>query len=399
MSFFKWSTTAASNATADGSINWSEGQAPSTLNDSARAMMAAAAKFRKDISGVTTAGTSTAFTIASNQVFDTLAHLDGNLITMIPHATSGAAPTLNVDGLGAKAINKSMGVAIATSALVLGTPYILLYVNATTEFILVGKTGVADLAANEVTTAKILDANVTYAKIQNVTNARLLGNNSGGAAAPSEIALGAGLAFSGASTLKLSTTTPTVQSFTSGTSLTYTTPAGATWLRVRVVGGGGGGSAGGAGGTTSFNSVTAIGGTAGTAHASSSPGQGGAGGTGGAGSATLRIAGTSGLGGTVGSSLGASTGGAGGNAPYFSGGGNGGNSGGAGSANTGGGGGAGGNGGSLGAEGGGGSGEYYELIIGAPAATYTYSVGAGGTAGSNGAAGAAGRIVVEEFYN
>lgn len=53
------------------------------------------------------------------------------------------------------------------------------------------------IASNAVITAKILDANVTYAKIQNVTNARLLGNNSGGAAAPSEIALGAGgsLAF------------------------------------------------------------------------------------------------------------------------------------------------------------------------------------------------------------
>jgi len=44
MSFWKWSRTAASNATADGSINWAEGQAPSTVNDSARAMMAAASK-------------------------------------------------------------------------------------------------------------------------------------------------------------------------------------------------------------------------------------------------------------------------------------------------------------------------------------------------------------------
>ena len=42
MSFWKWSRTAANNATADGSINWAEGQAPSTVNDSARAMMATA---------------------------------------------------------------------------------------------------------------------------------------------------------------------------------------------------------------------------------------------------------------------------------------------------------------------------------------------------------------------
>src|SRR5215813_6172728 len=46
MSFWKWSRTAANNATADGSINWAEGQAPSTVNDSARAMMAAASNER-----------------------------------------------------------------------------------------------------------------------------------------------------------------------------------------------------------------------------------------------------------------------------------------------------------------------------------------------------------------
>jgi hypothetical protein len=39
MSLWQWSTTPASNATA-GAINWAEGQAPSTVNDSARQMMA-----------------------------------------------------------------------------------------------------------------------------------------------------------------------------------------------------------------------------------------------------------------------------------------------------------------------------------------------------------------------
>ena len=73
MSFFKWSKTANNNANADGTINWAEGQAPSTVNDSARAMMAAAAKYRDDIAGVTTGGTATAYTVASNQAFDSLA--------------------------------------------------------------------------------------------------------------------------------------------------------------------------------------------------------------------------------------------------------------------------------------------------------------------------------------
>jgi hypothetical protein len=48
---YKWSRTAASNATADSSVNWAEGQAPSSVNDSARALMASAAGFRDDIAG------------------------------------------------------------------------------------------------------------------------------------------------------------------------------------------------------------------------------------------------------------------------------------------------------------------------------------------------------------
>src|SRR5215467_3713071 len=112
MSFWKWSRTAANNATADGSINWAEGQAPSTVNDSARAMMAAAAKYRDDIAGaIVTAGTSTAYAVTSYQVFDTLAHLDGAMIAFTPHTTSGATVTLNVDGLGAKPLRFGPGTA------------------------------------------------------------------------------------------------------------------------------------------------------------------------------------------------------------------------------------------------------------------------------------------------
>jgi hypothetical protein len=64
MTLYKWSQTASADATADSTINWAEGQAPSSVNDSARAMMAATAKYRDDIAGaIVTTGSSTAYAV------------------------------------------------------------------------------------------------------------------------------------------------------------------------------------------------------------------------------------------------------------------------------------------------------------------------------------------------
>ena len=67
--------------------------------------------------------------------------------------------------------------------------------DATTEIssgaIIVKDAGItnAKLATNAVTTAKITDSNVTKAKIENVANMKALGNVSGSAAAPAEVAI------------------------------------------------------------------------------------------------------------------------------------------------------------------------------------------------------------------
>jgi hypothetical protein len=47
----------------------------------------------------------------------------------------------------------------------------------------------AKIADSNVTTAKIADSNVTKAKIENLADYRVLGNVSGGAAAPAEVAI------------------------------------------------------------------------------------------------------------------------------------------------------------------------------------------------------------------
>lgn len=203
----------------------------------------------------------------------------------------------------------------------------------------------------------------------------------------------------------------TRQVLTSGTA--YTTPAGCTRLFIRMMGAGGGGQgasastlggAGGTGGDSSFNSIVAKGGPGGASFTSGTT-------THGSGSASLRILGGIGVAGSAYSNpnpVDTEVGGMMGAASPF---------GGAGGANIGGGisaaansgSGAGGAayadtmaGGNYQALGGSGcAGEYVELIINGPAASYTYAIGAGGTAGSGtlpGGVGGAGIIIVDEFY-
>jgi hypothetical protein len=139
MAFWKWSRTASSNATADNTVNWAEGMAPSAVNDSARAMMARLAEWRDDVSGtITTAGSSTAYTVASNQGFDNLADLNGAMIAFVPHATNGAIVTLNVDGLGAKPLRFGPSLELQSGVLIQGTPYAVSYNNADGAFYLQG---------------------------------------------------------------------------------------------------------------------------------------------------------------------------------------------------------------------------------------------------------------------
>jgi microcystin-dependent protein len=137
--FYNWSRTAASNATADATVNWAEGMAPSAVNDSGRAMMASVAAYRDDAAGaIVTGGTSTAFTVSTYQVFDTLAHLANQIVAFTPHTTNGATVTLNVDGLGAKPLRSAPSVELPAGVLVQGTPYVALYNSSDAAFYLQG---------------------------------------------------------------------------------------------------------------------------------------------------------------------------------------------------------------------------------------------------------------------
>src|SRR5262245_5564480 len=102
---FLWSTTAASNDVADPGINWAEGQAPGSVNGSARAMMAALARLLADLNGTrSTAGASPNYTIASGSLDHTTLS-NGIIVCFRASFTNTAPSTLNLNALGAKPIN------------------------------------------------------------------------------------------------------------------------------------------------------------------------------------------------------------------------------------------------------------------------------------------------------
>jgi microcystin-dependent protein len=139
MTLYKWSKTPENNATADSSINWQEGQAPSSVNDSGRAMMASIAKHRDDIAGaIVTGGTATAYTVASYEAFDTLTRLSGQIIAFTPHVTNGGTVTLNVDSLGARPLRSAPATELMAGTLIQGTPYLALYNHSDAAFYLHG---------------------------------------------------------------------------------------------------------------------------------------------------------------------------------------------------------------------------------------------------------------------
>jgi len=191
---YNWSKTAGTNATADPSINWAEGMAPSSVNDSARAMMARSAECRDDLSGsLVTGGTSTAYTLATNQQFDTLAHMDGARLCFRVNAANGTPATLAVDGLTAKPLRTGPSVELVASMLNVNAPYCATYSNSANEWYLFDYYASAAIQPSTITTAMLQNNAVTYGKMQAETTNTILGNVSGGPAVPEEITIGTGL--------------------------------------------------------------------------------------------------------------------------------------------------------------------------------------------------------------
>ncbi len=114
-----------------------EGQAPSTINDNLRAMMGALARFYSDTDGtLTTAGTSTAYTLTTNNVHLSLA--DQSVLVFRIHVANGTNPTLNVDSLGARSLVVSNGFVCPVGTLLINSLVCVAWHNAQNRYHLIG---------------------------------------------------------------------------------------------------------------------------------------------------------------------------------------------------------------------------------------------------------------------
>lgn len=101
-------------------------QAPSTVNNGARALEGLISRWHNTINGsVATGGVADTYTWACPQTLS--AYYDGLIICVDIHATSTGASTINVDSLGAKDIKKHNDQAVAAGDLEAGGKYLMVY--------------------------------------------------------------------------------------------------------------------------------------------------------------------------------------------------------------------------------------------------------------------------------
>jgi microcystin-dependent protein len=124
---WQWSTTAGSNATADPTVNWAAGMAPSAVSPSGRAMMAAIAEWRDDTSGLLVdTGSATAYLVASESGY-AATPTNGQQICFTPANTNAAGITLSVDSGNTYPLQSPPGTAISIATMIAGNPYCVVF--------------------------------------------------------------------------------------------------------------------------------------------------------------------------------------------------------------------------------------------------------------------------------
>jgi len=162
-----YSQTAANN-NATPPNGWPEGQAPSTVNDCAREMMAGIARWYAHLdNSLDTTGSSNAYVLTTGSSHAALADI-GVVTFKANHSSTGAA-TLAVDGLASKAIRWN-GAAIIAGSIVSGNTYAVAY-NATND--------VFDLLVNPVDLPSLKSRGITYPTTDGTSGQSIVTNGAG----------------------------------------------------------------------------------------------------------------------------------------------------------------------------------------------------------------------------
>lgn len=111
---------------ASNTARFPENQAPSSVNDGARALEGLLARWHKDTNATIAAGgTGDAITVAANQTLS--AYYDGLVIAFEATAANTTATTLNVDSVGAKAIRKNFNIPLVANDIKNGQKVICIF--------------------------------------------------------------------------------------------------------------------------------------------------------------------------------------------------------------------------------------------------------------------------------